>query len=306
MSDVAPPIVVGLGEVLWDFLPDSRLPGGAPANVAYQANQLGCAGVMCSRVGRDGLGDAFLEFAESRDLQTDWIQRDADHATGRADVQVDSHGSPEFVIQSDVAWDYLEASQHAQSLMHRASAVCFGTLAQRSETSRRSIHTLLECSRSDCLLVYDVNLRQDWYQRAWIDESLQRARIAKLNLEEAETLSCLLELQADTPQAVAAVLRERFEIDLVCITCGADGCLLLGAEGVVEVSAEPLDAVDSVGCGDAFTAALIYSHWQDWSLRLRGQFANRVGGLVAARAGAMPDLTAELSQLRSGFGDRLP
>ena len=106
--------------------------------------------------------------------------------------------------------------------------------------------------------------------------------------------------------AVAAVLRERFEIDLVCITCGADGCMLLGAEGVVEVSAEPLDAVDSVGCGDAFTAALIYSHWQDWSLRLRGQFANRVGGLVAARAGAMPDLTAELSQLRSGFGDRLP
>jgi len=305
MSEVAPPVVVGLGEVLWDFLPDTRLPGGAPANVAYQANQLGCVGVMCSRVGCDRLGDEFLTFAESCDLQTDWIQRDPDHVTGRADVQVDSQGKPEFVIQTDVAWDYLEASQHAQSLMHRASAVCFGTLAQRSETSRRSIHTLLGCSRSDCLLVYDVNLRQQWYQRSWIEESLRRAQIAKLNLEEAQTLSRLLELEAATPQAVAAALRERFEMDLICITCGADGCLLVGAEGIVELSGEPVDAVDSVGCGDAFTAALIYSHWQDWNLRLRGQFANRVGGLVAAHAGAMPDLAAELSQLRTGFGDRL-
>jgi fructokinase len=209
------------------------------------------------------------------------------------------------VIQENVAWDFLEASQPAQSLMLQASAVCFGTLAQRSETARRSMHVLLAGSRSDCLLVYDVNLRQHWYQKDWIEDSLFLADIAKLNHDEALVLARVLELGVASPLEIANALQSRFDIRLVCITRGAQGCLLATDQGHVDLPGQLVKTVDSVGAGDAFTAALIYSHWQDWDLARRGQFANRIGGLVAARCGAMPDLAAEFSELQGEFGDRL-
>ncbi|MEO1995048.1 MAG: PfkB family carbohydrate kinase, partial [Planctomycetaceae bacterium] len=235
MSEVEPPVVVGLGEVLWDCLPDGRLPGGAPANVAYHAAQLGCRGAICSRVGVDVLGDEYLAFASSRNLETAWIQRDRDHATGRADIQLDAQGQPEFVIQENVAWDFLEASQPAQSLILRASAVCFGTLAQRSEIARRSIQNLLAGSHSDCLLVYDVNLRQHWYQKTWIEGSLFLADIAKLNHDEALVLARVLELGVATTLEIANALQNRFDIRLVCITRGAQGCLLVTDQDHVDL-----------------------------------------------------------------------
>ena len=305
MSHLQAQVVVGLGEVLWDCLPDGRLPGGAPANVAYHANQLGCLGIICSRVGTDVLGDEYLEFAASRNLKTDWIQRDAQHCSGRAEVQLDAQGQPAFVIHDNVAWDHLQATPDARALIRRAAAVCFGTLAQRAETARTAIHDLLAEAGSDCLVVYDVNLRQEWYQRAWIEASLARADVVKLNHEEALVLSRLLELEEDRLPDIATAVLQRYEMALVCITRGAQGSLLVTHQACVDQPGTSAETGDTVGAGDAFTAALIYSHWQNWDLSHRGQFANQIAGLVASRSGAMPDLTAEFFELRRQFGDHL-
>ncbi|MGH7130220.1 MAG: PfkB family carbohydrate kinase, partial [Planctomycetaceae bacterium] len=156
-SPQAAPIVVGLGELLWDEFPDGRRPGGAPANVAFQANQLGLRGVVCSRIGRDEPGDALLEFLSDHGLETMHIQRDADRPTGRVTVETDQTGSPRYVIHEHVAWDAIDCDRRTEELMAAAAAVCFGSLAQRSPTSRESIHRALAATRPDCLRVFDVN-----------------------------------------------------------------------------------------------------------------------------------------------------
>lgn len=294
-------IVVGLGEILWDCFPDERRPGGAPANVAFHASQLGFRGVLCSRVGTDELGNEFLDFAQSRGLATDWVQRDPQHPTGRATVSVGPGGHAKFEFLDDAAWDHLELDERAARLVHGARAVCFGTLAQRSEDSRRAIHALLEQESSDCFIVYDVNLRQKFYERSWIEASLQRATAVKLNDDEIRVLSELLDLPQPADEFAQAVI-DRYHVHNVCVTRGAKGVYVQGLHESVDVAGAQVDVVDTVGAGDAFTAAFIAGHLWHWPLKATTEFANRVGALVASRPGAMPDLADEFQTLRAEFG----
>jgi len=292
-----PPTIVGLGELLWDEFPDFRRPGGAPANVAFDAGQLGCRGVVASRVGTDERGDALLH--ELADLDLAFVQRDPKHPTGRVTVDVSDPGHPDYVIHEQVAWDYLEADGSLMELASRADAICFGTLGQRSSVAREAIQQVLGNAASRALIVFDVNLRQSWYDRDVIERSLNRASIAKLNRDETLVLAEMFDLRSDDPAAIACELRARFELSLICVTRAAEGCLLIGEETQVDQPGIAVDVVDAVGAGDAFTAALIVAQLEGWPLDLAAEFANRVGALVAGSPGAMPPLADAYRRLRA-------
>jgi len=280
------PIVVGLGEALWDVFPDGRRPGGAPANVAFHAGQLGFEGVVASAIGRDQDGDDYAAELLSHGLTDRFLQRDH-HPTGRVTITLDD-GEPDYVIHEDVAWDHLRWTVRWASLASQTAAVCFGTLAQRSPSSRETIELFLGATSSDCLIVYDVNLRKQFYSRAIIEHSLRRATLVKLNAAEVWVLNRLLRIEASRIETFGELLRRRYRLGHVCVTQGANGATLIGPEGVIVAEAEPIRLVDAVGAGDAFTAGLIAGllrgHPGAESLRL----AIRMGGLVAARRGAMP------------------
>lgn len=292
------PLVIGLGELLWDVFPDSRRPGGAPANVAFQASQLGCDGRVASRVGNDPLGREIVAFLAGQGLDTSLIQYDATHPTGRVTVDVRDEGHPDYVIHENVAWDFLEPAGDLLEAASKASAVCFGTLSQRSQASRESIHSVLRACSEDCLIVYDVNFRQDWYDGESVQRSLRAASVVKLNRDEADVLAALLGSDAAGHTAFARSLTESYGLSLVCITRAEDGCLFVTEDETADVPGQPVDVVDAVGAGDAFTAALITARLNDWPLDATARFADAVGGLVATHAGAMPRLTQDLARLR--------
>jgi fructokinase len=291
-------IVIGLGELLWDCFADSRRPGGAPANVAFHARQLGHRGVVCSRVGTDELGDELLAHLGDHGLEAGYIQRDADHPTGTVTVDTTDPGHPSFVIHDQVAWDYLCFDDNLEGLMANASAVCFGTLAQRRPSTRDTIHRCLRAVR-EALIVYDVNLRQSWYDREWIERSLDASAIVKLNADEVDVLADVLDVESSSPEAFCDALRARYRVEIVCITRAERGCLLSGPRETVDVPGVNVEVADAVGAGDAFTAALISALLRGWRLATAAQFANEVGALVASRPGAMPSLRDEFAALAS-------
>ena len=208
-------------------------------------------------------------------------------------VDLSEPDRPRYTIHTDVAWDYLQFTDAWAAACGQAEAICFGTLAQRSETSRETIRRCLEVAER-ALRVYDVNLRPPFVERAWIEASLSRAQVVKLNEDEMRELTRMLGLPAASPAAFAAELHERFGPRTVCITRAERGCVLWDAGRVADVAGEPVELVDAVGAGDAFTAALIFGLLAGWPLERTARVANAVGGLVASRAGAMPDVRAEL------------
>ncbi len=290
-------IVVGLGELLWDCFDDSRRPGGAPANVAFQAGQLGCEGVACSRVGRDDLGDELVDFLVGQGLDTRHVQRDPEHPTGTVTVDTSRADHPQYTIHHPVAWDYIEFDGALQSLMQNAAAVCFGSLAQRGEVSRKSIQAALEHTANDCLVVCDVNIRQDWYTRETLDESLRASRLVKLNDDEVPLLAEVLQLGSHSEIDFCRAVRERYEVEAVCITQAERGCLLVDGDEVVDSPGVAIELVDAVGAGDAFTAAWITARLAGRPAEQQVALANRIGGLVASRAGAMPELKEEFAEI---------
>jgi fructokinase len=296
----SPPIVVGLGEAVWDIFPESRRPGGAPANVAFQADQLGAKGVVLSRIGTDDLGQEIREYLESKGLDTSSLQVDAEHGTGRVTVDTSDPGHPRYVIHEGVAWDYISATEGFLRLADQAAAVCFGTLAQRSPVSRDSIQQFIRRTRG--LVVFDVNLRQKWYDHESLDLSLQRSSIVKLNIDELEPVSDVLGLPHASERVFANAIRERYPIDTVIITRAEKGCFVASGNEVVDVPGVKANVVDAVGAGDAFTAAFILLTLEGRPLELRTRFANRVGGIVVERPGAMPDVRREYALLRQEFG----
>jgi len=289
------PVVVGLGELLWDIFPDGKRPGGAPANVAFQASQLGCQGVLATRVGNDALGHELL--AQLKDCQLDLseVQMDPQAPTGTVTVELQD-GHPSYVIHEEVAWDRLELTAGLTRLMQQAGAVCFGTLAQRHAISRTTIHQALAATRPDCLRVYDINLRQHYYAPDWIKDSLRLSGLFKLNHEEVEPVAGLLQCESD-PVKFARTILEKHGPTVVCITRGAHGCLVVSHDEVHDIPGRAVKVADTVGAGDAFTAGFIVARLRGWALGLAGEFANCVGAMVAARQGAMPNLQREFSRL---------
>jgi fructokinase len=291
------PVILGVGELLWDCFPDGRRPGGAPANVAFHATQLGLAGLVISRVGADEPGDALRAYLRTHGLDPASVQIDPARPTGTVTVDMSRPEHPDYTIHDHVAWDHLTHDDALAALAGQAAALCFGSLAQRHDVTRGTIHRLLAGART-ALKVFDVNLRQQWYTRAIVEDSLHAAAVVKLNDGEVAVLADLLDLP-QAPERFAAAVRERYGPRLVCVTRGANGCALYAAGDIADRPGVAIQTVDAVGAGDAFTAALIAGLLQDWELPRIAGFANQVGALVASRAGAMPELAREYATLRS-------
>jgi len=300
MSSAGKPIIVGLGELLWDLLPSGKQLGGAPANFAYIATLLGNEGTPASGIGSDALADEVLQRLAELGLTTAYVQRDPTHPTGTVNVQIDGTGQPSFEIAESVAWDFLEWTHAWQQLAERADAVCFGSLAQRSRQSRSTIRSFLRATRPEAIRIFDANLRQDFYTAQILAESMQLATIVKLNHEELPRILQLFQLDHRGEEDSARQLLLSYNLKLVCITRGANGSLLVSPEESNEHPGIKTKVADTVGAGDAFTAALAHGYLRGASLAQINETANRVGAWVASQPGATPVLKAgDLQQVLS-------
>jgi fructokinase len=301
--------IVGLGELLWDLLPTGRQLGGAPANFAYHAAMLGNRGIVASRLGNDELGREALHRLRQLGLATSYVQLDASHPTGTVLVELDEKGKPDFTITEDVAWDFLEWTESWQELASQADAVCFGSLAQRSPQSQKAIRQFLQATRkgdlriAPTLRVFDVNLRQAFYSAEVLSESLKLSDVVKLNDDELSMVMDILKLGDGNQESCAPRLVEAYNLKLVCVTRGAKGSLLATDTKVVEHPGFQVTVADTVGAGDAFTAALAHYYLRNANLEKISEAANRLGAWVATQVGATPSVNPDdLNQIIGDIG----
>jgi fructokinase len=280
--------VVGLGEVLWDILPERTCLGGAPANFAYITTLMEDQGVVASRVGSDARGVEALRKMKALGLDVDQVQSDDEHATGTVKVDVDSKGQPKFEIARAAAWDFMQWTPEWQSLAETADAVCFGSLAQRSEFSRSTIRRFLGAAAPRTLRVFDVNLRQPYYTAEILGDSMRLADIVKLNDEELPRIMRMAGFAHKNELSSATRLIGAFELKMVCITRGGRGSLLVRDGDSSEHPGFRVTVADTVGSGDAFTAGLVHEYLRGSTMPRMNEVANRVGAWVASEVGAMP------------------
>ena len=297
-------VVAGIGELLWDLLPNGKQLGGAPSNFAYISSLLGNHAAVVSRVGDDPLGTEALERLKALGIETANVQTDDTHFTGTVDVTIDANGLPEFRIARSVAWDYIEWNGAVQKLASEADIVCFGSLAQRQEPSRSAIHQFLRATRESCLRIFDVNLRQSYYDAITLKTGMALATVVKVNDEELPVVlqSCGLPTKSDDDVSDAELLLEHFGMELVCVTHGQRGSLLLGKDKRSEHPGFRVQVVDTVGAGDAFTATLAHFYRTGQSLEVINDAANRVASWVATQPGATPAATSEQIAELLGIG----
>src|SRR5882724_4546616 len=303
-SQTPRPIVVGLGELLWDLFPKGKQLGGAPANFAYITALLGDSGIVASRVGDDRLGQEALWHLKSSGLDVSRVQRDPTHPTGTVKVEVDLRGQPEYHISENVAWDFLEFSEDWISLARATHAVCFGSLAQRNSVSRATIRAFLSALPSFAIGIFDVNLRQSFFSPEVLRDSLRHAKVLKHKHQEfprfLDLLQCPLRDSQRSDISAARWLCREFPSRLVCITRGASGSVLVTADSHHEHPGFPVKVADTVGAGDAFTAALVHHALRGSSLATMNIAANRMGAWVASQEGATPAADPEiLAQVRA-------
>jgi fructokinase len=285
---VADPTIVGVGEILWDLLPAGRQLGGAPANFAYCSHLLGNRAVVASRIGDDALGREARSKLDGAGLGTEFLQLDSMHPTGTVQVEINSEGQPRFEITEPVAWDFLEFSESWKRLAQSAHAVCFGSLAQRSPVSRATILKFVDSTRPEALRIFDVNLRQSFYSDEIIASSLRRANVVKLNHEEVNVVAASLGFSRSDELSFSKRMLAEFQLQLICVTRGGNGSLLVRNTGSHEHQGFRVAVKDTVGAGDAFTAGLAHEILRGSSLEQINETANRMGAWVASQSGAMP------------------
>lgn len=282
------PLLVGIGEVLWDLLPSGRQLGGAPANFAYHAHALGAETRIISAVGSDPLGRQILERLAALGLATEFVQT-VTKPTGTVSVKLDSAHQPLFTIHEHVAWDAMAVDNAALEWVGRADAVCFGTLAQRSEPSRQTIRTLVKRAKPRALKVLDINLRQHYYSRNVLDASLRLANVLKINDDELSTVADFAEITG-SPRDQLRELADLYQLSTVILTRGEQGSLIFREDQWFDHPGVPAEVVDAVGAGDAFTAAVTLGLLAGWTLEAISHTANELAAYVCTQPGATPPL----------------
>ncbi|HEY3899827.1 MAG TPA: carbohydrate kinase [Chthoniobacter sp.] len=281
--------IVGIGEILWDLLPAGKQLGGAPANFVCHAYALSASARLISRVGHDPAGQEIISRLAAFGLPTDTIGVDAQAPTGTVSVEVEADGQPRYVIHEGVAWDRVEASADMLAVVSQADAICFGTLAQRTTYARESIGALLQAARPDSWRILDINLRDPFIDRDVIDRSLTMANVLKLNEHELPILAGFFNVRGEVMPQIAALV-ERFSLRLVALTRGSHGSLLFTSNGFEDHPGMPSTVRDTVGAGDAFTAALTMGLLHGWPLAKISDHANAIAAFVCSQPGATPPL----------------
>lgn len=296
-NNIQMPLVAGIGELLWDLLPEGRRIGGAPTNFAYHVNASGVPATVVSCVGEDDLGKEIVKSIVDWKMDPRFVFELPDYKTGTVEVSLDKNGSPEYVINEEVAWDHPVWNDEIAKLAGSVRAVCFGSLGQRAPASRSFIQQFLRTTSPSCLRVFDVNLRQSYYDAGVIRESLELANVLKLNHEEAPVIAGLLGFSASHDQALSEI-RKRFDLDLIALTKGGEGSSLLTREKVSEHPGIPTKVVDTVGAGDAFTASLVVGLLRGDVLETLNADANRAAARVCGHSGAIPSKITEVDAAR--------
>jgi fructokinase len=289
---------VAFGEVLWDLLPSGRVLGGAPFNFAYRVANIGDRGVMISRLGVDELGREAIAAMEALGMATTCVQRDARYPTGTVPVSLDAAGTPVFTIVPDVAYDHIAPAAEAEAAVADADCLCFGTLVQRSPASARTLHGLLDSFRGKFSLL-DLNLRRDCWTPESVRSSIERADVLKLNDDEAAAIAPLYGLESLPLGAFPVALLGKTRLSHVVVTLGPRGAFAVSRSGeAVYEPAYEVEVVDTVGSGDAFTAAFAHGLLAGWPLACSVGFGNALGACVARLRGATgPVAHAEVERL---------
>jgi len=287
--------VASIGEILWDLLPDAARLGGTTANFAALTAALQDEAFLISSVGEDERGQLALAQMAAHGVCVDYILRDADRPTGTVTVNLDSNTGPQYCIHRDTAWDFIAESPALMDLAATLDAVCFGTLAQRSTVTRATLRSFVERTRADCLRVFDVNLRAPFWTPEMLAWGCSHASVLKMNHEEVVPVAGANGAPRSLQDHVeiARFLLDRFAVRLIAITRGGSGSLLVTRDEVHEHPGVPAKVVDTIGAGDAFTAALTHAALRHRPLAAIADTANRWGAWVASQPGGMPHVDAE-------------
>jgi fructokinase len=287
-------IVVGMGEALWDVLPEGKKIGGAPANFAYHVSQFGLDSCVISAIGSDNLGREILENFTSKGLH--YLIDEVPYPTGTVQVEIDPAGIPQYDIKENVAWDNIPYTPQLETVAEQTRAVCFGSLAQRNVVSRETINRFLDAMprRDDSLVVFDVNLRQGFYTKEILCNSMSRCNILKINDEELITLSRMFGYPGIDLQDKCWILLGKYNLKMLILTCGVNGSYVFTPGNVSFQPTPEVEVADTVGAGDSFTAAFIASILKGKSVEVAHRKAVEVSAYVCTRKGAMPTLPREL------------
>jgi len=280
--------VAGIGELLWDLLPDGKQMGGAPANFAFHAKQSGCESLIISAIGNDTNGEELLQTLTNQGSATRLIQKNS-FPTGTVTVSISLHGQPQYTIHENVAWDFIDSDEQTKAEINKLDAVCFGSLAQRSPVSAAAIQQLLALLKPDCLKVFDINLRQHYYSKPVIETSLQFADILKLNDEELPVLAGFFGFDGNVENQLYQLMNQ-FQLKFVVYTMGAKGSLVLSETKSSLVEAPEIKVADTVGAGDSFTAVFTTGILLNVPFAEAHKQASRVAAYVCTQKGACPVL----------------
>lgn len=288
-------IVVGMGEALWDVLPEGKKIGGAPANFAYHVSQFGLPSCVVSAVGDDALGKEIVENFTSKGLNQ--LIAEVPYPTGTVQVEIDPAGVPQYEIKENVAWDNIPYTARLEQLAERTKAVCFGSLAQRNVVSRNTINHFLDAMprTDDSLIVFDVNLRQGFYNKEILCNSMKRCNILKINDEELVTVSRMFGYPGIDLQDKCWILLGKYNLKMLILTCGINGSYVFTPGNVSFQPTPKVEVADTVGAGDSFTAAFIASILKGKSVQEAHSRAVRTSAYVCTKKGAMPILPADLT-----------
>ena len=281
--------IIGIGEVLWDLLPSGPQLGGAPGNFAYHAHALGANASVVTRVGNDLFGREIFRRFQELGIADGSIQVDDSAPTGTVSVSLSENGNPHYIIHENVAWDRLAVTAATLKAIREADAICFGSLAQRGELSRTAIQRLVAAARAETLRVFDINLRQNYFSRDVVEQSLRLANVLKLNDGELPFLASLFDLTGSIQQQIET-LAQKFNLQLVALTRGPGGSLLFKSGQWSDYPSVPIKIVDTVGAGDSFTAALVMGLLHKMELDEINVLADEVARHVCSSVGATPPL----------------
>lgn len=284
-----------MGEALWDVLPEGKKIGGAPANFAYHVSQFGLTSCVVSAVGPDALGKEIQENLTSKGLTH--LIAEVPYPTGTVQVEIDQAGVPQYEIKENVAWDNIPYTSQLEALAKRTQAVCFGSLAQRNVVSRETINRFLDAmpQTEASLVVFDVNLRQGFYNKEILCNSMRRCNILKINDEELVTVSRMFGYPGIDLQDKCWILMGKYNLKMLILTCGINGSYVFTPGNVSFQPTPKVEVADTVGAGDSFTAAFIASILKGKSVAEAHSIAVRTSAFVCTKEGAMPVLPSDLT-----------
>ena len=280
--------IVGLGEALWDCLPEGKKLGGAPANFAYHAGQFGFDTLAVSALGEDALGEETIAALEEHRLS--YLMPRIPYPTGTVQVTLDEQGIPTYNIREGVAWDNIPFTPEIEQVARSCQAVCFGSLAQRSVVSRETIAKFLDSTPADCVKIFDINLRQSFFTKEIIEASMRRCNILKINDEELVVVSRMFGLPDLDEEKRCKQLIQEYNLDILVLTCGTNGSYVFTAGKSYYQPTPKVEVADTVGAGDSFTGSFCAAILKGKPIHEAHALAVNVSAFVCTQNGAMPPL----------------